>query len=46
MSAMHHDSSPDLKIVATKLKEILGVFSPFHFSIFCMSYVLLRMRLW
>ncbi|KAJ4787510.1 Hexokinase [Rhynchospora pubera] len=27
MSAMHHDSSPDLKIVANKLKDILGIHS-------------------
>ncbi|KAL8137024.1 hypothetical protein V2J09_003025 [Rumex salicifolius] len=25
MSAMHHDSSPDLKIVSSKLKDILGI---------------------
>ncbi|GAB2292406.1 hexokinase A [Dionaea muscipula] len=25
MSAMHHDTSPDLKVVATKLKDILGI---------------------
>ncbi|KAL9274590.1 Hexokinase-1-like protein [Drosera capensis] len=25
MSSMHHDSSPDLKVVATKLKDILGI---------------------
>lgn len=25
MSAMHHDSSPDLKVVETKLKDILEV---------------------
>ncbi|KAF5176377.1 Hexokinase-1 [Thalictrum thalictroides] len=25
MSAMHHDTSPDLKIVGSKLKEILGI---------------------
>ncbi|XP_068636784.1 hexokinase-1-like [Aristolochia californica] len=27
MSAMHHDSSPDLKVVGTKLKDILGISS-------------------
>ncbi|KAG9449807.1 hypothetical protein H6P81_009772 [Aristolochia fimbriata] len=27
VSAMHHDSSPDLKVVATKLKDILGISS-------------------
>lgn len=25
MSAMHHDTTPDLKVVATKLKDILEV---------------------
>lgn len=25
MSAMHHDTSPDLKVVASKLKDVLGV---------------------
>ncbi|KAJ8444477.1 hypothetical protein Cgig2_024041 [Carnegiea gigantea] len=25
MSAMHHDTSPDLKVVATKLKDVLGI---------------------
>ncbi|PIA42929.1 hypothetical protein AQUCO_02000402v1 [Aquilegia coerulea] len=25
MSAMHHDTSPDLKVVGSKLKEILGI---------------------
>ncbi|WOL14620.1 hexokinase-2 [Canna indica] len=25
MSAMHHDNSPDLRVVATKLKELLGI---------------------
>ncbi|KAL8269166.1 hypothetical protein R6Q59_000474 [Mikania micrantha] len=25
MSAMHHDSTPDLKVVATKLKDILEI---------------------
>ncbi|THU51075.1 hypothetical protein C4D60_Mb06t27200 [Musa balbisiana] len=25
MSAMHHDNSPDLKVVGTKLKELLGI---------------------
>ncbi|XP_020098539.1 hexokinase-2-like isoform X1 [Ananas comosus] len=25
MSAMHHDASPDLKVVGTKLKEVLGI---------------------
>ncbi|XP_072959147.1 hexokinase-2-like [Typha angustifolia] len=25
MSAMHHDASPDLKIVGTKLKEVFGI---------------------
>lgn len=25
MSAMHHDTSPDLKVVATKLKDILEI---------------------
>ncbi|KAJ3704057.1 hypothetical protein LUZ61_007762 [Rhynchospora tenuis] len=25
MSAMHHDTSPDLKIVAAKLKDVLGI---------------------
>ncbi|KAJ6823013.1 hexokinase-2-like [Iris pallida] len=27
MSAMHHDTSPDLKVVGTKLKEIFGISS-------------------
>ena len=26
MSAMHHDTSSDLKVVADKLRDILGVF--------------------
>ncbi|KAL9224547.1 hypothetical protein vseg_000571 [Gypsophila vaccaria] len=25
MSAMHHDTSPDLKVVASKLKDVLGI---------------------
>ena len=25
MSAMHHDASPDLKVVGTVLKDVLGV---------------------
>ena len=32
MSAMHHDSTPDLKVVASKLKDVLEV----HFVSFSM----------
>lgn len=28
MSAMHHDTSPDLKVVGSKLKDILEVRPP------------------
>lgn len=32
MSAMHHDKSPDLKVVGTKLKNILEVRKSFYFE--------------
>lgn len=28
MSAMHHDTSPDLRVVGSKLKDILEVYDP------------------
>lgn len=33
MSAMHHDTSYDLKVVGTKLKDILEVYISFNLEV-------------
>lgn len=42
MSAMHHDTSPDLNVVGSKLKDVFDV--RFLYTCFSFSYLLLKLK--